>query len=98
MVSPDRHVSKLRIDAVTRRRRTNLTMITAANRDRRSLAISALISAWLGQLLYLHHQRNKSACGGFHFLSNHRFDTVAVQTALLGPISQVTRLRGLCRS
>ena len=49
----------------------------------------------MGQLPYCHHQRKKSAYGGFRFLSNTGFDTVAVQTALLGPACQAARLRGL---
>ena len=48
--------------------------------------------AWCVQLPYSHHQRKKRL---FRFLSNTAFDTVAVQTALLGPICQAARLRGL---
>ena len=45
-----------------------------------------------GELPYSHHQRKKRL---FRFLSNTSFDTVAVQTALLGPVCQAAKLRGL---
>ena len=73
-------------------RRTNLALLTVAILERRTLAISVLVRAWRIQLPYSHHQRKKRL---FRFLSNDRFDTVAVQTALLGPICQAARLRGL---
>ena len=73
-------------------RRTNLALLTAAILERRTLAISVLVRAWHIQLPYSHHQRKKRL---FRFLSNTAFDTVAVQTALLGPICQAARLRGL---
>ena len=41
---------------------------------------------------YSHHHRKKRL---LRFLSNARFDPLAVQTALLGPICQAARLRGL---
>jgi len=43
-------------------------------------------------LPYSHHQRKKRL---FRFLSNAGVDTLAVQTALLGPICQAAKLRGL---
>ena len=73
-------------------RRTNLALLTLAILERRTLAISVLVRAWQIQLPYSHHQRKKRL---FRFLSNDRFDTVAVQTGLLGPICQAVRLRGL---
>ncbi len=73
-------------------RRTNLARLTGAVLDRRALAISVLVRAWRVQLPYSHHQRKKWL---FRFLSNTGFDTMAVQTALLGPICQAARLRGL---
>ena len=73
-------------------RRTNLALLTAAILQRRTLAISVLVRSWQVQVPYSHHQRKKRL---FRFLSNTGFDTVAVQTALLGPICQATRLRGL---
>ena len=76
-------------------RRTNLALLTAAILDRRTLAIPVLVRAWFIRLPYSHHQRKKSACGGFRFRSNARFDTMAVQTALLGPVCQAARLRRL---
>ena len=41
---------------------------------------------------YSHHQPKKRL---FRFLSNTAFDTMAVQTALLGPICQSAGLQGL---
>ena len=76
-------------------RRTNLALLTAAILDRRTLAISVLVRAWFIRLPYSQHQRKKSACGGFRFRSNTRFDTMSVHTALLGPVCQAARLRGL---
>ena len=73
-------------------RRTNLALLTVAILERRALAISVLVCAWRVELPYSHHQRKKRL---FRFLSNTGFDTVAVQTALLGPICQAARLRGL---
>ena len=73
-------------------RRINLALLTVAILERRALAISVLVRAWQIQLPYSHHQRKKRL---FRFLSNTGFDTVAVQTALLGPICQAARLRGL---
>ena len=73
-------------------RRTNLALLTVAILERRALAISVLVRAWRVQLPYSHHQRKKRL---FRFLSNAGFDTMAVQTALLGPICQGARLRGL---
>ncbi len=73
-------------------RRTNLALLTVAILERRALAISVLVRAWQAQLPYSHHQRKKRL---FRFLSNIGFDTMAVQTALLGPICQAARLRGL---
>ena len=73
-------------------RRTNLALLTAAVLDRRTLSISVLARAWHVQLPYSHHQRKKRL---FRFLSNTGFDSVAVQTALLGPICQAAKLRGL---
>ena len=73
-------------------RRTNLALLTVAILERRALAISVLVQAWRVELPYSHHQRKKRL---FRFLSNHRFDTMAVQTALLGPICQTARLKGL---
>ena len=64
-------------------RRTNLTLLTAAILDRHTLAISVLVRACLIQVPCSHHQGEKRL---FRFLSNPRFDTMAVQTALLGPI------------
>ncbi|MDE2813123.1 MAG: transposase [Gemmatimonadota bacterium] len=72
-------------------RRTNLALLTAAILQRRTLVISVLVRSWLIQLPYSHHQRKKRL---FRFLSNTAFDSVAVQTALLGPICQAARLRG----
>ena len=83
MVSPDCQLSE---------RRANLALLTAAILERRALAISVLVQAWRTQLPYSHHQRKKRL---FRFLSNTGFDTVAVQTALLGPVCQAARLRGL---
>ena len=76
-------------------RRTNLALLTAAILERRALAVLALARSWRVQLPYSHHRRKKSAIGGFRFLSNTAFDTVAAQTALLGPTCQAARLRGL---
>ena len=73
-------------------RRTNLALLTAAILDRRTLSISVLVRAWSCRLPYSHHHRKKRL---FRFLSNARFDPMAVQTALLGPICQAARLRGL---
>ena len=73
-------------------RRTNLALLTVAILERCALAISVLVRAWRVELPYSHHQRKKRL---FRFLSNTGFDTVAVQTALLGPICQAVRLRGL---
>ena len=73
-------------------RRTNLALLTVAILERRSLAISVLVRAWRVQLPYSHHHRKKRL---FRFLSNTGFDTVAVQTALLAPICQAAKLRGL---
>ncbi len=73
-------------------RRTNLALLTVAILERRALAISVLVRAWRVELPYSHHQRKKRL---FRFLSNTGFDTVAVQTALLGLICQAARLRGL---
>ena len=73
-------------------RRTNLALLTVAILERRSLAISVLVRAWRVQLPYSHHQRKKRL---FRFLSNAGVDTLAVQTALLGPICQAAKLRGL---
>ena len=73
-------------------RRTNLALLTVAILERRALAISVLVRAWRVELPYSHHQRKKRL---FRFLSNTGFDTVAVQTALLGPICQAARLRGV---
>ena len=73
-------------------RRTNLALLTVAILDRRALAISVLVRAWRVELPYSHHQRKKRL---FRFLSNAGFATVAVQTALLGPICQAAKLRGL---
>ena len=61
-------------------RRTNLALLTVAILERRALSISVLVRAWRVELPYSHHQRKKSACGGFRFLSNTGFDTMAVQT------------------
>ena len=72
-------------------RRTNLALLTAAILQRRTLVISVLVRSWQMQLPYSHHQRKKRL---FRFLSNTGFDTVAVQTALLAPICQASRLRG----
>ena len=72
-------------------RRTNLALLTAAILQRRTLAISVLVRSWRIQIPYSHHQRKKRL---FRFLSNCRFDTMAVQTALLGPICQAAKLRG----
>ena len=71
---------------------TNLALLTAAILGRRDLSISALVRSWRIQLPYSHHQRKKRL---FHFLSNPAFDTVAAPTALLEPICQTARLRGL---
>ena len=78
-------------------RRTNLALLTVAILERRALAIAVLVRAWRVELPYPHHQRKKRL---FRFLSNTGFDTVAVQTALLGPIClgpicQTARLKGL---
>ena len=73
-------------------RRTNLALLTVAILERRTLAISVLVRAWQIQLPYSHHQRKKRL---FRFLSNVGFDTMAVQTALLGPVCRAVRLRGL---
>ena len=73
-------------------RRTNLALLTAAILQRRTLVISVLVRSWRIQLPYSHHQRKKRL---FRFLSNAAFDSVAAQTALLGPICQAARLRGL---
>ena len=73
-------------------RRTNLALLTAAVLERRTLALSILTRAWFCQLPYSHHQRKKRL---FRFLSNDRFDPMAVQTALLEPICQAAGLRGL---
>ena len=71
-------------------RRTNLALLTVAILERRALAI--LVRAWHVQLPYSHHQRKKRL---FRFLTNIGFDTMVVQTALMGPISQAAKLRGL---
>ena len=47
---------------------------------------------WHGQLPHSHRQRKKRL---FRFLSNTDFDSVAVQTALLGPLYEAAKLRGL---
>jgi len=73
-------------------RRANLVLLTAAILQRRTLVISVLVRSWHVQLPYSHHQRKKRL---FRFLSNTAFDSVAVQTALLGTICQTARLRGL---
>ena len=73
-------------------RRTNLALLTVAILERRALAISVLVRAWRVELPYSHHQRKKRL---FRFLSNTGFDSVAVQTALLAPICEAARLRGL---
>ena len=73
-------------------RRTNLALLTVAILERRALAISVLVRAWRVELPYSHHQRKKRL---FRFLSNTGFDSVAVQTALLGPICPAARLKGL---
>ena len=73
-------------------RRINLALLTVAILERRALAISVLVRAWRVELPYSHHQRKKRL---FRFLSNAGFDTVAVQTGLLGPICQTARLKGL---
>ena len=72
-------------------RRTNLALLTAAILRRRTLVISVLVRSWHVQLPYSHHQRKKRL---FRFLSNTHFDSVAVQTALLGPICEAAKLRG----
>ena len=54
-------------------RRTNLALLTAAILERRALVISVLARVWQVQLPYSHHQRKKSASGGFRFLSNTRW-------------------------
>ena len=73
-------------------RRANLALLTAAILRRRTLAISVLARSWQIQLPYSHYQRKRRL---FRFLSNAAFDTVAVQTALLEPLCQAARLRGL---
>ena len=73
-------------------RRANLALLTAAILQRHTLVISVLVRSWHVQLPYSHHQRKKRR---FRFLSNAAFDSVAVQTALLGTICQTARLRGL---
>ena len=73
-------------------RRTNLALLTVAILERRALAISVLVRAWQIQLPYSHHQRKKRL---FRFLSNAGFDTMTVQTGLLGPICRAAKLRGL---
>ena len=73
-------------------RRTNLALLTAAILQRHTLVISVLVRSWHVQLPYSHHQRKKRL---FRFLSNTAFDSVAVQTALLAPIFQAAKLRGL---
>ena len=50
-----------------------------------------LVRSWHVQLPYSHHQRKKRL---FRFLSNAAFDSVAAQTALLGPVCQAAKLRG----
>ena len=72
-------------------RRANLALLTAAILQRHTLVISVLVRSWHVQLPYSHHQRKKRL---FRFLSNTAFDSVAVQTALLGTICQAARLRG----
>ena len=72
--------------------RTNLALLTVAILERRALAISVLVRAWRVQLPYSHHQRKKRL---FRFLSNAGFDTMAVQTALLGSVCRAAKLRGL---
>ena len=72
-------------------RRTNLALLTVAIPERSARSISVLVRAWRVELPYSHHQRKKRL---FRFLSNTGFDTMAVQTALLGPICQAARLRG----
>ena len=73
-------------------RRTNLALLTVAILERPALAISVLVRAWRLELPYSHHQRKKRL---FRFLSNTGFDTIAVQTALLGPICQGAKLQGV---
>lgn len=73
-------------------RRTNLARLTVAILEGRALAISVLARAWRVELPYSHHQRKKRLS---RFRSNTGFDTVAAQTALLAPICQGARLRGL---
>ena len=94
MVSLGCHLSERRAATISPTRRTNLALLTAVILERRTLAISVLVRSCQIQLPYSHHQRKKSAYGGFRFLSNAAFDTVAVQTALLAPICQAARLRG----
>ena len=72
-------------------RRANLALLTAAILRRRTLVISVLVRSWHVQLPYSHHQRKKRL---FRFLSNAAFDSVAAQTALLGPLCQAAKLRG----
>ena len=95
MASPHRHLLNYSLPQLRATRRTNLALLTVAILERCSLAISVLVRAWRVELPYSHHQRKKRL---FRFLSNTGFDTVAVQTALLGPIRQATKLRGLTPS
>ena len=75
-------------------RRTNLgAALTAAILERRTLSISTLARSWRISAALFPTTSGRS--GLFRFLSNAAFDTVAVQTALLGPICQAARLRGL---
>ena len=91
MVSLDCHLSERCAPQLRATRRTNLALLTAAILQRRTLVLSVLARSWRVQLPYAHHQRKKRL---FRFLSNTAFDSVAVQTALLGPICQAAQLRG----
>ena len=75
-------------------RRTIPVLLTDAILRRSTLAISVWVRSWHIQLPYSHHQRKKSAIGGFRFLSNTAFDTMAVQTALLGTHLSGGRIAG----
>ena len=93
MVSPHCHLSELFVAAVARHPSHQSGFAHGghfgASRPGHIGVGAGLADA---QLPYSHHQRKKRL---FRFLSNAGFDSVAVQTALLAPICQAARLRGL---
>lgn len=73
-------------------RRTNLALLTAAIRNRRTLALSELARPWMPGLPQSHRQRKKRC---FRFLSNPRFDPIQTQCDLMPAICQLAGIKGL---